>query len=142
MSIASTAIIDRPVFIVGPHRSGTTLLYGILDRHPDVGCMVRCNHRFPAHPLLASIARTLLRGTTKPHEAQRFWDYLWPGPDDTMTADDLTAEQATFYASTVERVLRLRGRTRFVAKYPRLSLRIGWLNALFPDAKFLHMARD
>jgi hypothetical protein len=31
---------------------------------------------------------------------------------------------------------------RFVAKYPRLSLRIGWLEAMFPDAKFLHISRD
>lgn len=134
--------IDRPVFIVGPHRSGTTLLYGMLARHEDVGCMVRCNHRFPAHPVLASVVHTVLRGTAKPHEAQRFWDYLWPGPDDTMTADDLTDAQKNFYAATIARMLSLRGRTRFVAKYPRLSLRIGWLDALFPDAKFLHMTRD
>ncbi|MHC4822249.1 MAG: sulfotransferase, partial [Planctomycetota bacterium] len=28
--------IDRPIFILGPHRSGTTLLYKLLGRHPDV----------------------------------------------------------------------------------------------------------
>lgn len=104
--------------------------------------MVRYNHRFPAHPRLASVLGTVLRGTTKPHEAQRFWDYLWPGPDDTMTADDLTDAQRKFYTSAVAHVLSLRGRTRFVAKYPRLSLRIGWLDALCPDARFLHMTRD
>jgi len=142
MSNGSKAIIDRPVFIVGPHRSGTTLLYGMLARHEDVGCMVRYNHRFPAYPAFAFILRMVLRGTNKPHEAQRFWDYLWPGPDDTMTADDLTAEQKEFYGATVARVLRFQGRTRFVAKYPRMSLRIGWLDALFPDAKFLHLTRD
>jgi len=133
---------DRPLFIVGPHRSGTTLLYGMLASHEDVGCMVRFNQRFPAQPVLATALCSLLRGSTKPHEAQRFWDYLWPGPDDTMTAADLTAGQKKFYCATVAQVLRLRGRTRFLAKYPRLSLRIGWLDALFPDALFLHMARD
>ncbi len=138
----SSGLIDRPVFIVGPHRSGTTLLYGILARHEDVGCMGRYNHRFPAHPVLASLLRSVLRGPTKPHEAQRFWDYLWSGPDDTMTAADLSDRQKAFYVSAIARVLRLQGRTRFVAKYPRLSLRIGWLDALFPNAKFLHMTRD
>jgi hypothetical protein len=42
----------------------------------------------------------------------------------------------------IARILAQRGRTRFVAKYPRLSLRVGWLAALFPDARFLHMSRD
>ena len=31
---------------------------------------------------------------------------------------------------------------RFVAKYPRLSLPVGWLDALFPDALFVHLKRD
>lgn len=142
MSTGSTAIIDRPVFIVGPHRSGTTLFYNMLSGHADIGCMVRFNHRFPATPDLAFVLRPLLGGSTKPHEAQRFWDYLWQGPDDTMTADELRPEQKKFYIATIARVLSLRGRNRFLAKYPRLSLRIAWLDALFPDAKFLHITRD
>jgi len=134
--------IDRPVFIVGPHRSGTTLLYGVMARHEHVACMVRYNQRFPAHPGIASALRTLLRGSMKPHETQRFWDYLWQGPDDTMGADDLRPEHSKFYPRIIAGVLRQRGRTRFIAKYPRLSLRTGWLDALFPGALFLHMARD
>jgi hypothetical protein len=39
-------------------------------------------------------------------------------------------------------VLALRGRTRFLAKYPRLSLRLSWLDAVFPGAIFLHVTRD
>jgi hypothetical protein len=134
--------IDRPIFIVGPHRSGTTLLYGIISRHEHCCFLDRYNHRFPANPRIARIIAQLLRSDVKPVEAQRFWDYLWPGPDDTMRASDLTNEQREFYSSVIARILGQRGRTRFVAKYPRLSLRVGWLEAMFPDAKFLHMSRD
>jgi omega-hydroxy-beta-dihydromenaquinone-9 sulfotransferase len=134
--------IDRPIFIVGPHRSGTTLLYGIISRHEHSCFLDRYNHRFPANPRIARMLAQLLRSDVKPVEAQRFWDYLWPGPDDTMCSGDLTRSQKEFYTSVIARILEQRGRIRFVAKYPRLSLRVGWLDALFPDAKFLHMSRD
>jgi hypothetical protein len=134
--------IDRPVFIVGPHRSGTTLLYGILSRHEHVGFLDRNNHRFPASPRIARALSTVLRTDPKPVEAQKFWDYLWPGPDDMMDAADLTNEQKKFHISVITRVLTQCSRSRFIAKYPRLSLRVGWLMALFPDARFLHMSRD
>jgi hypothetical protein len=134
--------IDRPVFIVGPHRSGTTLLYGIIGRHEQVGFLNRNNHRFPAIPRIARSFDTLLRTDPKPVESQKFWDYLWPGPDDTMGAGDLTGKQKAFYTSKISSILRQRKCVRFVAKYPRLSLRVGWLLALFPDARFLHMSRD
>lgn len=140
--MSTSNAIDRPIFIVGPHRSGTTLLYGILAGHEDVGCLQRFNHRFPAHPVCASLLTGLLRGSTKPHEGQRFWDRLWTGADDSMTAADLTRAHMEFYPSVIARVLKLQGRTRFAAKYPRLSLRTTWLEAMFPDARFLHMARD
>jgi hypothetical protein len=134
--------IDRPVFIVGPHRSGTTLLYGIISRHEHVGFLNRNNHRFPAIPRISRILDTLLQTDPKPVEAQKFWDYLWPGPDDMMDAADLTNEQKKFHISVITRVLTQCSRSRFIAKYPRLSLRVGWLMALFPDARFLHMSRD
>ncbi|MHC4473659.1 MAG: sulfotransferase, partial [Planctomycetota bacterium] len=44
---------DRPIFIVGPHRSGTTLLYRKLAMHPDVGYYNRADRRCPWSPLLA-----------------------------------------------------------------------------------------
>lgn len=134
--------IDRPVFILGPHRSGTTLLYGILGRHEHVCYLNRSNQRFPSAPRIARVITNLMRTDTNPAEAQRFWDYLWSGPDDTMHAGDLTSQQKEFYISVIERILKQQGRTRFIAKYPRLSLRVGWIEALFPDAKFLHMSRD
>jgi hypothetical protein len=42
----------------------------------------------------------------------------------------------------VRTVLALRGAPRFLAKYPRLSLRLPWLDELFPSALFVHLTRD
>lgn len=107
-------VIDRPVFIVGPHRSGTTLLYNIIGRHEQVCFLDRSNHRFPAYPGFARILGSILGTDPKPVEAQRFWDYLWPGPDDTMQAGDLTNQQREFYSSVISRILKQRGKTRLL----------------------------
>ncbi|MBL8898484.1 MAG: sulfotransferase [Planctomycetes bacterium] len=133
--------IDRPIFIVGPHRSGTTLLYGMLSKHPALGYLNRANHRFPGLPGFAHLL-TRLGAPDDPQEAQHVWDKLWTLPDDRMDASAVTDAQRAFYPALVERVLRLRKRARFLAKYPRLSLRLGWLDALFPGCYFLHVVRD
>jgi hypothetical protein len=133
--------IDRPIFIVGPHRSGTTLLYKILAEHPALGHLNRANHRFPALPYFAHLL-TRLGAPDDPQEAQHVWDRLWTLRDDRMDAGDVTAAHRAYFPPLVERVLRLRKRARFLAKYPRLSLRLGWLDALFPGCFFVHVVRD
>ena len=133
--------IDRPIFIVGPHRSGTTLLYRILARHGDVGYFNRGDHRFPRSPVFARLV-TRFGWVDEPLEAQRVWDHLWRGDDDVMRAEDALPEVARWYRDRVRRTLELRGATRFVAKYPRLSFRLEWLDQVFPGALFVHMVRD
>jgi len=141
MSSLQALEVDRPVFIVGPHRSGTTLLYTILSRHPDLGYFNRGNHRLPRFPRLAH-GLTRLGSPDDPREAQRVWDFFWSGGDDVMDASDATDAVTRWYRRRVAEVLRLRGATRFLAKYPRLSLRLDWIDAVFPGALFLHVTRD
>ena len=134
--------VDRPLFILGPHRSGTTLLYRTLAAHPEVGCFLRTDHRLPRHPRIAHAWARLERSAGSPVEAQRVWDLRWHRPDDHLTADDALPADRRFYRRRVAATLALRGRSRFLAKYPRLSLRVDWLDAIFPDARFVHMVRD
>lgn len=132
---------DRPIFIVSPHRSGTTLLYGILGSHEALGFYNRANRRLPNHPRLARWM-TKLGLADDPMEAQKIWDRFWDGGDDVMDESHATPEVTEWFQSSVDEVVRLRGATRFVAKYPRLSLRMRWIDAIFPSAIFVHIRRD
>ena len=135
--------IDRPIFILGPHRSGTTLLYESLAQHPSLGYLNRANRRVPFSPHLAR-AMTLvgLGMSDSPMEAQNIWDRFRTRDDDWMGAADAPARVTDWHRWQVSRALSLRGAGRFLAKYPRLSLRLEWLDAMFPDAIFIHLKRD
>ena len=133
--------LDRPIFIVGPHRSGTTLLYEMLSEHPELGYFNIANRRFPDLPFFAH-TMTRLGTPDKPMEAQKIWDRFWHCEDDRMGAEDATPEAIAWYRKTASRVLRLRNASRFLAKYPRLSLRVGWIDTVFPGTLFVHIVRD
>jgi len=135
--------VNRPIFVVGPHRSGTTLVYEKLAKHPDVGYLNRANRRLPAHPLVAHLLTRLgLAMRDKPMEAQSVWDRFRSRDDDVMGAEDATPAVSAWYRRLASRVLAARGASRFLAKYPRLSVRLAWLDAIVPDAVFLHVTRD
>lgn len=133
--------VDRPIFIVGPHRSGTTIFYKLLGNHPDVGYFTRFNKRIPDHPLLAHFLIRVF-GRDIPKEAQPIWDRFNHKDCDIMDASDLKLEEARWYRKLVQRVLKIRKTNRFMAKYPRLSLRLSWINSIFPDCIFIHITRD
>lgn len=134
--------IDRPIFIVGPHRCGTTLLYRLLGRHPDVGYFNQLNRRLRGKPLLSHVLTSIGVRDDKPMEAQPIWDRFKRRDDDVMTADDTSPKEVAWFRNLIVKVLKLRNADRFLAKYPRLSLRLFWLDAVFPGAIFIHMTRD
>ncbi len=133
--------VSKPTFIIGPHRSGTTLLYEILGRHPDVGYYNRQNRHTPNWPRLAAL-HTRLGALDKPMEAQNVWDRFRDGSDDGMDESDASELVVNWYHKNISSVLKTRDATRFLAKYPRLSMRLPWIDAVFPDALIIHMQRD
>ena len=125
----TTAIIERPVFIVSPPRSGSSLLFETLAQSPDLYTIGG-----ESHGLIEGIPAldTALRG----HESN------------ALGADDATppiAEQlrARFRAAAFDRDRKPPGNTfRLLEKTPKNALRIPFLDRVFPDALFVYLYRD
>lgn len=104
------------VFILGSPRSGTTLLGDILDMHP-------------------AIARWYEPFFITDH----FFRYA---PDDTRTAADATLEVSRYIRQAFDNYRRKRGSRIVLDKSPPNSLKVPFLHAVFPDARFVHIVRD
>jgi hypothetical protein len=103
-----------PVFVLASAGSGADVLTRVLDTHP---------------------ALTLLAEPAGP------WSSLPAGPGGS---DRLTAEHAT--AEVTESLRRwaaeLQGGSTPLLDDPRNSLRVPFLHAVFPEARFIHVVRD
>jgi omega-hydroxy-beta-dihydromenaquinone-9 sulfotransferase len=159
---AASVPIDRPIFVVGCHRSGTTVLYEALARHPDVACFTNVSSLLPDTPILANRIMDLL-GEVKepverfagdgltishrtPSEGIRIFERYAagaPGRGD-YCLDEAHADPALerYLRATIRKHLRYFGATRFLNKNPDNSVRLRYLNKLFPDARFVHLIRD
>ncbi|MDQ4024610.1 MAG: sulfotransferase [Actinomycetota bacterium] len=111
--------LDRPVFIVGAPRSGTSLLYSVLRSAPAFA-------HWPgeAHEVWEADFHPALRG----------WS------SNALTAADVEPRAA-------ERIRRsfflvAGSRRRLIDKTPRNALRVSFVDALFPDARYVHLVRD
>jgi len=133
--------IRSPIFILGCPRSGTSVLYEKLAQHPDVACISRATKKMPSS-LLATRLLLLFRRNFKPTEAENVWGRFCHGDDHALGADDATPRARRYLHAVVRTHLALFGKSRFLAKCPRNSVRVGFLDAVFPDAVFVHIVRD
>ena len=126
---------DRPVFIVSAPRSGSTWLYDMLARNEAFWTLGGEGH-FHVEQIAALDPR------------RRGYD------SNRLTAEDATAEAgAQLRANYLKDMRDVRGvgpnRTdplsaafRFLEKTPKNALRIPFLKALFPDARFIFLHRE
>ena len=105
---------ERPVFLIGCPRSGTTALLQALHASREV--------------------RSLQA------EGHILWDPFHPRPrdSDALVAADVGERERAYVYLAVRLFVRDR---RFVDKTPENCLRIRYLDALFPDATFLFLRR-
>ena len=111
--------LDRPIFVIGAPRSGTSLLYSILRASPQLA-------HWPgeAHEVWEADF----------HPALREWSSNVLGPEDA-TGDAAERIKRSF-------LLVAGTRRRLIDKTPRNALRVGFVDALFPDARFVYLQRD
>lgn len=155
--------IDRPVFIAGLARSGTTITLELLNGIP--GAASYRYRDFPGVHLPLAWNRALgnraagppierLHGdgiliTADSPEAldEPIWMSFFPEAHDPERCNVLTdaaphADFDTFYRQTLKKVLLLRHGRRLVLKGNYLISRLAYLRHLFPDARFVLLIRD
>jgi hypothetical protein len=111
--------LDRPVFVIGAPRSGTSLLYSVLRSAPAF-----------AH---------------WPGEAHEVWEADFHPALRDWSSNALSAADAE--PAAAERIRRsfflvAGSRRRLIDKTPRNALRVSFVDALFPDARYVHLVRD
>ena len=126
--------LDRPIFIVSPARTGTSLLYDLIGDHPDVGYFSRADERFPGHPALARFLTRLRLFDDSKREFRALWQELRDITDAGGGPDPIVRR--------IRGMLAARGVTRLVAKLPEFSILVPWLDECFPGALFVQIVRD
>jgi hypothetical protein len=156
--------IRRPIFLVGLHRSGTTMVQDAICGLPEVAYVTNVMNVYPESPCAAEWVRRRCRldisgeryladGVTvsggTPNEAVNFWRrWLDEDPYDIRyverTAEELTPERRQLMRDDIRRVLwSFRpAASRFFCKNPCLTPHVALLAELFPDARILHVVRD
>jgi len=118
-------VVDRPVFITGQGRTGSTVLGILLSLHRQVGYL---------------------------NEPKALWHVIDPRQDINgnyssaggrfrLTASDVNADTVRRAHRLFNRYLRLTASSRVVDKYPELVFRVDYVRAIFPDAKFIFITR-
>jgi tetratricopeptide (TPR) repeat protein len=113
---------ERPVFVIGMPRSGTTLVEQILA----------------SHPLVHGAGETGLLGVAVSNLARNL-QHAYPEGLDALPASQLR-DQAKAYLEALEK--RAGSAQRIVDTSPMNFLQLGLAAALFPDARFVHVRRD
>jgi hypothetical protein len=118
--------IDRPLFILGTGRSGTTVLGKVLSMHRDVGWL---------------------------NEPKLMWHIAFPNEDLNgnytnaparyrLGENDATESVRRAMINQYGAYLRTTRNKRVLDKYPELIFRTAFVKKLFPDARFLFLVRN
>ena len=124
-------VFDRPVFIVSPPRSGSTLLFETLSKAKNLFTIGDESH-------------ALIEGVPTLSPADRGYD------SNQLAGRDATDAVAASLRQRFHEALRDRdgrpgdgaGVIRLLEKTPKNALRIPFLRAVFPEARFIYLHRD
>lgn len=167
-SVAASGQVPATAFILGPPRSGTSLMYKVLCLHPDTSYISNWAARVPSRPELAAVNRIARRKAD--YRQQSWFDqegnaYVYGARRSMIRrAFPKPVEGEPIYTScginkageSTDRdrsiaLLRRRiaqihsfggGGTHFVNKRVANNRRVPLLKEAFPDAKFVAVVRD
>lgn len=157
--------VREPVYVCGLARSGSTLLLEVLAAHPSAA-----SHRYQDFPFVftpfwwymvlklsplkdtslrerAHGDRMLINAASPEAMEEMLWSSFFPGTHEAKVSQVLgrqirNPDFADFYEKHIKKLLRrVRGK-RYVSKGNYNVTRMGYLRALFQDAKFVVPVRD
>jgi Sulfotransferase family len=115
--------VHRPIFIVGCHRSGTSVLRQTLDSHPRISAG-------PEDPTTFWLSKTDTVLTRSRREGYGYDEEDW-----FATVRGLVGSIHSRYAAN-------QGKTRWASKHPENSLILDYVNRVFPDCQVIHIVRN
>lgn len=152
-------------FIVGPGRSGSTLLYKVLSLHPDIGFISNYDARFPHLPIVSRLAELALgRAATKlfawfekgggayylrrpilkklvptPVEGETLFAASGIKKGGQVATDEAVCENLR---TSLGRLRARKGKPVLLIKRTALNKSIPLLIKAFPQARFIYLVRD
>ena len=144
--------VTKPIFIVGTGRCGSTAFHKLLGAHPQLMWLSGFAEEFPFRLYLNRwavtaqgnpVVKRLFGSRIKPGEFYGFWykhAYGFAEPGRDLVASDVTPRVKKQVRRAFEEMLSRR-RSRMLIKLTGWS-RIGFLQEIFPDARFIHIVRD
>jgi hypothetical protein len=156
--------VDRPIFLLGLPRSGTTMLQDLCCTHPGLAYFTNVMHQFPSCFGAAEMLRKNLKLDARgerfigdsievaggsPNEGLKFfgtwfgWDAYSPHYE-PRDPESFTRDEIARIHETIRKAIWCFGRPwrRFFSKNPGAIPDMPRLNRIFPDGKFLHIVRD
>lgn len=135
--------IDRPIFVIGVQRSGTTILDNLFTRHKDTAFFEGfCNRYYMSPWKFRLIPLQVRRYKSRPKSTEgRVWRRYFKEID-YVDESQVTDEMKNYYYSAIRAELKAFHAKRFVNKNPTHCLRLRWINAMFPDAYYILIWRD
>ena len=157
--------VDRPIYVTGLARAGSTILLELLAAHPDVA-----THQYRDFPMIPiplwwnsfldrasreesqPVERAHKDGiAVTPESPEAMEEVLWmaffadchnPAVSNVLTEQDSAPAFEAFYRDHIRKLLVLRQGRRYLAKGNYNVSRLGFLRRLFPDACFVVPVRD
>jgi hypothetical protein len=157
--------IDRPIYVSGLARAGTTILLELISQNQGVASYRYMDFPFIMLPywwgkFLKMGSKNDLKTVERSHadglqvnprspEAMEeiIWKYFFPKCHDPMVRNVLDQSQQnsdfdTFYKQTIRKLLLSRNANRYLAKNNYNITRLDYLKHLLPDARFVVPVRE
>ncbi|MFC9973454.1 sulfotransferase family protein [Spirillospora sp. NPDC127200] len=140
---------DRPIFVIGCPRSGTTLLQLMLHSHPRIAIPAETRFLLPAYTARCEFGdlndrenRRALADWITGRRATKFGDLGLDAAEVTAEIVDGPPTLGSALGTVFRAYARKHGSPRWGDKRPSYSKHVGTLLRMFPDAQFVHLIRD